>query len=37
MFVIELTVPFEENFDWVHQRQLEKYEFLLENVSQMAG
>ena len=22
----ELTVPFEENFDWAHQRKLEKYE-----------
>ena len=30
VFVIELTVPFEENFDWAHQRKLEKYEDLLE-------
>ena len=29
-FVIELTVLFEENFDWAHQRKLEKYENLLE-------
>ena len=29
-FVIELTVPFEENFDWAHQRKLEKYENLRE-------
>ena len=27
-FVIELTVPLEENFDWAHQRKLEKYEDL---------
>ena len=26
----ELTVPFEENFDWAHQRKLEKYEDLRE-------
>ena len=26
VFVIELTVPFEENFKWAHQRKLEKYE-----------
>ena len=26
VFVIELTVPYEENFDWVHQCKLEKYE-----------
>ena len=25
VFAIELTVPFEENFDWTHQRKLEKY------------
>ena len=24
VFVIELTVPYEENFDWAHQRKLEK-------------
>ena len=30
VFVIELTVPFEENFDWAHQRNLEKYENLRE-------
>ena len=30
VFVIELTVPFEENFDWAHQRKLEKYEDLRE-------
>ena len=30
VFVIELTVPFEESFDWVHQRKLEKYEDLRE-------
>ena len=30
LFVIELTVPFEENFDWAHQRKLEKYEDLRE-------
>ena len=29
-FVIELTVPYEENFDWIHQRNLEKYEDLRE-------
>ena len=29
-FVIELTVPYEENFDWAHQRKLEKYEDLRE-------
>ena len=27
-FVIELTVPFEENFDWAYQHMLEKYEDL---------
>ena len=30
IFVIELTVPFEENFDWAHQRKFEKYEDLRE-------
>jgi hypothetical protein len=30
VFVVELTVPFEENFDWAHQRKLEKYEDLRE-------
>ena len=30
VFVIELTVPFEENFNWAHQRKLEKYEDLRE-------
>ena len=30
VFVIELTVPFEENFDWTHQRKFEKYEDLRE-------
>ena len=25
VFVIELTLPYEENFDWAHQRKLEKY------------
>ena len=30
VFVIELMVPFEENFDWAHQRKLEKYEDLRE-------
>ena len=30
VFVIELTVPYEENFDWAHQRKLEKYENLRE-------
>ena len=30
VFVIELTVPFEENFDWEHQCKLEKYEDLRE-------
>ena len=30
VFLIELTVPFEENFDWAHQRKLEKYEDLKE-------
>ena len=30
VFVIELTVPFEENFDWAHQCKLEKYEDLRE-------
>ena len=28
VFVIELTVPFEENFDWAQQCKLEKYEDL---------
>ena len=28
--VIELTVPFEENFNWVHHRKLEKNENLRE-------
>ena len=28
VFFIELTVPFEKNFDWAHQRKLEKYENL---------
>ena len=26
VFVIEITVPFEENFDWAHQRKLEKFD-----------
>ena len=26
----ELTIPFETNIDWVHQRKLEKYEDLQE-------
>ena len=30
IYIIELTVPFEENFDWAHQRKLEKYEDLRE-------
>ena len=30
VFVIELTVPFDENFDWAHQRKLEKYEDVRE-------
>ena len=30
VFVIELTVPYEENFNWTHQRKLEKYEDLRE-------
>ena len=30
VFVIELTVPLEDNFDWAHQRKLEKYEDLRE-------
>ena len=30
VFVIELTVLFEENFDWAHQRKLTKYEDLRE-------
>ena len=30
VYLIELTVPFEENFDWAHQRKLEKYEDLKE-------
>ena len=30
VFVIELTVPYEENFDWAHQRKSEKYEDLRE-------
>ena len=30
VFVIELTVPYEENFDWAHQYKLEKYEDLQE-------
>ena len=30
VFVIELTVPYEENFNWAHQRKLEKYEDLRE-------
>ena len=30
VFVIDLTVPFEENFHWAHQRNLEKYEDLRE-------
>ena len=29
-FVIELMVPFEENFDWAHQCKLKKYEDLWE-------
>ena len=28
VFVIELMVPFKENFNWAHQRKLEKYEDL---------
>ena len=30
VFVIELTVPYEENSDWAHQRKLEKYDDLRE-------
>jgi len=30
VFIVELTVPFEENLDWAHQRKLEKYEDLRE-------
>ena len=30
VFFIELTIPYEENFDWAHQRKLEKYEDLWE-------
>ena len=30
VFVNELTVPYEENFNWAHQRKLEKYEDLWE-------
>ena len=30
VFVIELKVPYEENFDWVHQHKLEKYKDLRE-------
>ena len=30
VFVIELTIPYEENFDWAHQRKLEKLEDLRE-------
>ena len=30
VFIIELTVPYEENFDWAHQHKLEKYEDLRE-------
>ena len=30
VFVIEFKVPFEENFDWAHQRKLGKYEDLRE-------
>ena len=30
VFVIELPVPYEENFAWAHQRKLEKYEDLRE-------
>ena len=30
VFIIELIVAFEENFDWVHQHKLEKYEDLQE-------
>ena len=30
VFIIELSVTFEENFDWAHQRNLEKYKDLQE-------
>ena len=30
VFVIELTVPYEENFNWAHKHKLEKYEDLRE-------
>ena len=30
LFVIELTIPYGENFDWAHQHKLEKYEYLRE-------
>ena len=30
VFVIELTVPYEENFDWAHQHKLKKYEDMRE-------
>ena len=31
VFVIELTVPFEENFNWAHKRKMGKYEDLKEH------
>ena len=30
VFISELTIPFETNIDWAHQRKLEKYEDLRE-------
>ena len=37
VFVIELTVPFEENFDRAHQRKLENMKICDSNVSEMTG
>ena len=37
VFVIELTDPFEEKFDWAHQCKLESMKICENNVSEMAG
>ena len=37
VFVIELTVLFEKNFDWAHQCKLKNMKICENNVSEMAG
>ena len=37
VFVIELTVPYEENFDWAHRVSWKNMKICENNVSEMAG